>query len=394
MTLRHYVTCDICIQPITLRILIGHSDVQDHNFNCPHCSAEIGIKLNLNQQQGTWSFAEHRKISVGDTEGIIVNLNPGFIVSKDDLHAENSFHWMEQLHKFMDLASDGMDDDDTDENPPHRRIATDVEWQKHIYPIWNSLKNKRHDIISNRLKIPMAATTKTVEKEALDRLFGFTNTLCYKSHNSQSERIRALLFDLSYRNPNQDFINRYNQNWKASFTSNFDTFLNKYFKNYRDISQMHLYNLSGLEIPESAVPTSFDFVELKEFYSEVYEIIGSRSEIYYHLFCIMNNQTPDFLQFSASSKALRHPFFCTKFQFLKEMHQMKSYLKPIIRNSISHSSNRITPEGLLEFTDNYKGRTRTEILTKTEFLNLCSTASSFLASMFLGEIELQYHMLK
>src|SRR5690606_37883692 len=99
-----------CGKEIILRILLGYSVVQEHNFHCPECNAELGIKLNLDQENGTWEFTNYKMCEETDQHsGIFYNLNPNFVVPKDQLHSSNSAYWMQQHMELMSTITRNVD---------------------------------------------------------------------------------------------------------------------------------------------------------------------------------------------------------------------------------------------------------------------------------------------
>ncbi|HCR86396.1 MAG TPA: hypothetical protein DIV86_06930, partial [Alphaproteobacteria bacterium] len=114
MIKRYYTLCKTCKTHHTLRITLGTDNYQEHKFNCTNCAEEIcvSIEIDFNKRLSIGGLPKHMRFTepysnfkplsnceIAFQEGIIINLDPNFLISEELLHQDNIFPWMIEARK-------------------------------------------------------------------------------------------------------------------------------------------------------------------------------------------------------------------------------------------------------------------------------------------------------
>ena len=102
--------CTVCGNKHTLRITLGTEPYQEHTFECTGCGEEIRVGLEIHEEKihfenmpgitgsrTTLKTLQHCELC--EEEGIIINLDPNFLISEDLIHKDNIFPWMYEARK-------------------------------------------------------------------------------------------------------------------------------------------------------------------------------------------------------------------------------------------------------------------------------------------------------
>ena len=87
MTNRTYLVCETCEHPITARVLIGHNPSPVYTFPCPHCSQDIKLGLEMDQEHLSFKYLYISNCS-RYFSGVVVNLSAEVAISRERLHED------------------------------------------------------------------------------------------------------------------------------------------------------------------------------------------------------------------------------------------------------------------------------------------------------------------
>ena len=100
---RYLIKCTTCDKAHTLRISVGHNKWQEHIFDCTTCSEEIKVGMSIDFEKLSTEIKCIANCAPGTKEGVVVNLNPEFVVPKDQINSDGVFPWMQNFTRDFDL---------------------------------------------------------------------------------------------------------------------------------------------------------------------------------------------------------------------------------------------------------------------------------------------------
>jgi len=152
MIVREYASCDECGTVHVLRIGIGSEPVQAHQFACQNCRQEMGITL---KNKGGFAFGPNATRAAEDDTGPIVNLNPNFVFTKENIRRTDAFPSLEHGRSLVNAALEarrrlGLPEDLLllSRMPPRVRVTE--EWPP-LRAAWSLTRNGKADLAQKRL---------------------------------------------------------------------------------------------------------------------------------------------------------------------------------------------------------------------------------------------------
>jgi hypothetical protein len=294
MIIRYYISCATCHTSITLRVGIGRDTKQAHSFNCPNCREIIKVDLDVNQIKPSIKFYYIENCNINDTEGIIINLHPDYLVAESDLHnptysSISEFSNITQKHerhlekygkrlKDFALSSDEL-------RTIHQNIKPVNENWKIIQKAW-SLSVNRQDKLAENYTTKYADYNFTSTANLKEVLFHFFDMLTYPKGrpmflNAMQKIDIAIEFNRSEFEKFRSFF------ISGLFSHHYELFFNKfsdYFENLTDYEQTLQYACWDVDITGKTA-SSISFKKTRMFYGNIYEAITS---IFVVLGCLKN----------------------------------------------------------------------------------------------------------
>ncbi len=283
-----------CNAPITTRIWVGHNPEQIHAFLCPNCKEEITIGMEVDLENLSTNIIHIENCEHCEIEGVIVNLNPHFVINEKNEASDKSFPWMEQVN-YIRKASKLPEP----ERPKGLKgpmmldaynelggINNATEMWKIIKKGW-SLKENDQTLLSQ----------KTLSEYSR---YGYEDKI--KLENILFDFLALMLMPRKIQvfNDGLDFINQAKEadgvefdRFKAFYIAEIKSdnlhryleILTEYFRGYSEYDQALLYVKNGAPVPDGCIATSSGFKTTKMFYGNAFEHYTSNISV---LACINN----------------------------------------------------------------------------------------------------------
>jgi len=279
MILRTLITCLTCKNPITARINIGHEVEQPVNFPCPDCGTEIRLNLLLDALPRV-KIRWDENCEQGNTEGKVINIGAGFIVSKDMLHQDFIFPSFfaprptnEELEKIR--------------NQKFKDAAIAGGLLPYAEKHWKILKSalqfhntNQLEKMEERLKSYWGDSNET-DKSLEYALFTFLMRLMEPSTETWMSPLIAVLEEARSLNRSEydKLVSHYNLDLKQNRFESYSEIISDYFRAYGEFNQTLIYVRRQIELPKNSIATSSDFDKTKMFYGSAFEVLGSNLDI-------------------------------------------------------------------------------------------------------------------
>ncbi|MGE0084142.1 MAG: hypothetical protein AB7S75_06940 [Desulfococcaceae bacterium] len=345
MVIRHYIKCDTCNTPHTLRIGLGHNDWQEHTFPCVECGEDISVGVKLDFENISTDLKCISNCKIGSEEGSIVNLHPELAINKDSLHKDYAFPFLENM------ANKIFDHPEGTPNVPHDKFEEILEESKrrtYFKEEWDTLKKAWSLQLKGRADI-----ANTIKEETISQ-FGY---------NDEVTNINDWVFRFSYRilSPSQlslfhniagvtkksnelhsdeflKFKKYYIDNFFIEQYQRYFDIYSEYFLNYSEYGQTLFYQKFKKELPDKFEVSSLSFKKTKMFYGNAFESLSTNIVV---LACINNIncgrsfdqfQTMDLKKYMTINKANR----ATPFKDVEEFVALTDCLDSTLRNASHH----------------------------------------------------------
>lgn len=290
MVHRTYCVCTICDQVHTLRISVGHQQIQEHVFQCVGCGESLKIRLNIDLSGPSLSVDFTENCARGAEEGAIVNLHPNFTIPADQLHTDQSFPWMlstaavsKKQHEIMDRQQI---------TPPDNTLQSMKEYQgvsdqwRIIRKAWSLTMRGQDDLAKQQLQEHRLSGDHG-EIEFPDALFHFCELIVGPQKAGNIENFARLISEIRQTYSEEFFrFHRYFMSdlYREHHQQSFELFT-EYFRDFSEFNQTLLFVQYDLPDTDEAVATSKFFSQTKMFYGNAYEVITS----HFTLLACLNN---------------------------------------------------------------------------------------------------------
>jgi hypothetical protein len=390
---RHYLKCKTCEQPITLRIGVGRNNEQNHTFQCPRCSEDIKLKLKIDYEKISTELIMLENCERGNEEGVIVNLHPDFAISKDKLHEDFVF-------PFMDYVSDNRKDLNGDFKPPGKRIQREIQRSLFLSEEWEDLKRAWSLRLSDQKELAENITNKSSEKFGYDDGLDNVNDWIFRfSYRILSPKKLFLFHDaaeyiknniiLKYPTEVKKFKEYYVENlYKEHLERYFDAY-SEFFSNYSEFSQLFTYMKQNSNLPENYRVSSNDFKQTKMFFGNTYEHLTSNFTILACYNNIANGrefdkfEKMDLKKYLTINKANR----ANPFKDTQPFYELAACLDSSLRNASHHGSVRFNKKKK-KIIYRSGGTGAEKSISYTEYLTKCNNLLFSLSALLMLELLL------
>ncbi len=366
MTNRTYLVCETCEQPITARVLIGHNPNPTFTFPCPHCSQEIKLGLEIDQEHLSFRYLYVANCRAGASEGAIVNLSAEVAIGREHLH-EDRF----SAALSVDPSLFGT-----------KRSSTPVVPK--LMNNWKALRRAWSLTLEGKAKIAQRflAQYKNMFDEEPDldlnsQIFNFT--LFFVAPKRYEKTVPVFELMKSVQGTNFEEYVKLAAYWEAeyrkSYSSRYLDLITSFMKSFDAFYPILVYLRMERDLDPTKVSTSFDFDGTKMFYGDTFELLADAFVIP----CCINNlsqgrpygvfETMDLPKYLSIDKANRaNPFKGNPaLSFLCEEFDGQ------IRNASHHGNMRLSPSKD-EVVYSHGKPPKEDRMTVTEYIASCCRA--------------------
>lgn len=265
-----------------LRIAIGDAKRQPHHVACRNCGEELEVVLTLGSGsgEGAFSCSENAAFCDEDAEALVVNLDPNFVIPKDQANSPLSFPRLEQMQTMLKaMEARGVSLDQMARASRERGPTFPTEWTHLKKAI--GLETRGKSKLSRREIDNSSALFYEGERlDSLDdwlirfvrRLVGPDNDKLFEKISKEAERVIA----------NKDatgMMKHYFADLRIARRDAYFAILIDFFRNYSEFSQV-LYRVRlGAAPPENAAAGSTNFENVKTFYGDAFETFAGLVEL-------------------------------------------------------------------------------------------------------------------
>ncbi len=285
MTVRQSIKCSSCEKIYTLRITLGHKEIQEHTFHCYECGELIYIKIDLDLKNALFKISEFKNCVTSKDEGLIMNLNPEAPVSKDFLHQDKMTPWMFDIINDFDLRNEKSIFNIS--NDVYQNITSGFNFNN-----WISIKKCWKFYLKGNEKLLKKFLTNYDNKDNIEDghfieyLYDFIISFYFPGKKGTFDKCLDLFNKC--KKDNRDKLITYRKQGKT----NFDDFIKKgfqifseYFLNYNLYEPVLLYLKNNIKLRDELIVTSVDFEKIKMFYGNCFEYFTDIIEV---MVCLNN----------------------------------------------------------------------------------------------------------
>ncbi len=393
MILRHYLKCETCEQPITLRIGIGRNNVQKHTIQCPNCFEDIRFKLNLDYENITTELIMLENCEEGKEKGIIVNVHPDFAISKEKINEEC-------FSPFLQYVSDNIINHDADIEQTNEQRQREIQRSLFLSEEWKDLKRAWSLKLNDNIELSETITNNSSDKfdyeEDLDSVNDWIFRFCYRMLSpgklylfyDATEYIRDNVI-LKYRSEMKRFRDFYINNLYEEHLERYFEAYSEFFSNYSEYSQLLNYMKQDTNLPKNYTVSSNDFQKTKMFFGNAYEHLTSNLTILAYYNNIANGrsfdqfETMDLNKYLTINKANR----ANPFKDTRPFYRLADCLDSSLRNASHHGSVKFNKKKKkIVYRSGGTGAERN--ISYTEYLMKCNNLLFSLSALLMLEMLL------
>ncbi len=272
-----------------LRIAIGDAKRQPHHFACRNCGEELEVVLTLGSgsSEGAFSCSENAAYCDEDAKALVVNLDPNFVIPRDQADSPFSFPRLEQIETMVKaMEARGVSLDQMARASSRERGPTfRTEWTHLRKAIGLEIRGKSK---LSRREIDTSSEL-FYEGERLDSLddwlIRFLRRILGPDYDKLFEKVSKEAERIIENNDATDMLKHYFTDLRSVRRDAYFAILSDFFRNYSEFSQV-LYRVRlGAPPPEDATTGSTNFESVKTFYGDAFETFAGLVE----LFTMLNN---------------------------------------------------------------------------------------------------------
>lgn len=272
MISRYYITCLVCKTHHTLRVQMGYGDEQKHRFQCHHCNEPIEFNL-LSKKIKIIGADLTEKDKDTDGKTTFQYLSPDFVADSAKTRDPKYFGSFELMTKILDNSQTNLNlTQPSQKQLPHHNwnaLSNATKDWEILQVCWRLERSGRHYLAQERLTAldKEGGTSPWLAAVHLGyRMFGTNEALMGEaarilSHNT-SEASRLII--------------EHGYNWRQEFTETEFQLFSEFFKRWDALSQVYIYIRNSISMPKNAVTTSFDFENMRGFYSMAQEFFAKQ----------------------------------------------------------------------------------------------------------------------
>lgn len=350
MVIRTYVRCTVCDQAHTLRIGLGHNEVQEHTFPCRHCGEMLTVRMHLDFKEITSKLECVTSCVESNEEGLVVNLHPELLIPAGEQHEDFSFPWLGEMTRIFQ--------DTVEKNPKllDKRYLDTVnatgrssragqisqEWNA-IKAAWGLRNRGKGHLAQRELEKHYASRSSRSLNSFEDWFTDFTRNVVGGIADKQFEQLGTALRQSSRTKADYvSYCSFVREEHKKNQSSYFQLF-QEFFKDYSEYSQVLLYIFSGLEIPEDLHASSHAFNNTRMFYGNAFEVLTNHLVVLATLSNVLKGRPHDQFERLPSLKAyreLKKESKCGPFADVPELNWICADLDTSLRNASHHAAIR------------------------------------------------------
>lgn len=394
MICRYNVKCDTCNEPFTLRISIGHSEMQEHIILCSKCGEEMIIALHLDQKKATVRIEYADNCSEIEKDGSIVNLHPEFIVP-DELRNQDgaSVSIMRSMELFQKVDRAKLEEIYNEENletignNAYAIFQTDVEW-KSLNKAWSQF-NKENYSLANEI-VNQNSKNFMIEGDTVEEwIFSFCQRLLSPNYTYLFADAIHVIAELRKEKPREfsRFLAYHNKELYLNNLKRNHEIFKEFYQVYNDMKAILLHFKINGNTPIDGDVSSFNFRKTKKLYGDIFESLTVNFSTLALISnikkgrCFEHFEKMDINKYLTIDKAGRSKCF----EDIKEFAAISNCLNSTIRNASHHASfdyNYRT--GLIHYRSGGDGSKQT--MSYVEYVRYC--VSIFLSSVTMMCIEI------
>lgn len=403
MVIRHYITCNTCKCPHTLRISIGHDAKQIHTMQCTHCSEEMTIELDIDFKSPGVEISRYIDCAPGEREGTVINLHPSFPIPEDQLHADRVFPWLENTKDLAERQITLLRERDLIEisenvtnllRPGKDKLAPNF---KTLSENWNSLKkawnldnNGKYElskIALGELEFPGHIIDGSLQRA---KLF-FFRSFCSPSRTDTTDNCLHLIADNipKFEDEFKQFLIHYRKELQKENDERYFSIFSEYFKTQQEYQQTLLSVQYGLALTEKSAVSSSNFRSVNMFYGNCFEGLAAN----FTTLALINNilagrpynqfAAMDLKKYLTSNKAGRSNPFKDKPELIAFADEFDSTL----RNASHHGAMKIQGSNIMYRSGGHGAEHR---ISYTDYLIKCNLIAMQLASL----LQVEQYLIK
>jgi len=405
------MTCD---KVHTVRVSVGHNSVQRHDFSCFECHEPIGLAMNVDMDKVTADIVCYENCEKSNSEGVIINLNPHFMIDEYAVNDEQNFSWMQQCQVLMasdikpillqdnrmveEIESltgfrlDGSKFGDVYEQLGGLNRVTDY-WAlvKKAWSLTSNRKNGLADRVLKKYDAPAFSGSKRFNNVVEDFVYRLTLPRAYVLTDSAINELKKA----KNKNPEalQAFAKYYVGNFRDDHMKRYFDCFSEYFDSYSEYDQAILYTKNSSPVPDGHIATSYGFNKTKMFYGNAYESFTTNISLLACLNNILSGRSFDEFESLSLDKYLTinkanrgNPF--------KSNGNLALFLEctdSTLRNASHHNAMELVDQGKnIKFQSGGTGAVKK--ITYAKYLEKCNLILLSISSLFLFENELRKHI--
>lgn len=291
MIIRTCFECLTCGQKHTFRIQIGRANYQKHEVNCHKCNEKIVISLELDQEAGevlAINSLENCQQGILDdpSESLLLPteyLSDDFQVSESDQKVQMSFPAI----KLMQAITKQIEDKKLVAYPKEVPMHILDQW-KIVKKIWSLTRSNRHELAKKEIeKYDKVCNIGKLDLESA--LYEFTKEYISLNPHIQDILVESINWLRSIDIKKHKDLSLYFDTVYDEHMRRYHEVFNSFFDNYSEFSQVQFSRF----LPDDFVATSNSFENVRMFYGNCFEHLGSNLDIVACLNNIQNGRKYD-----------------------------------------------------------------------------------------------------
>lgn len=283
MITRFPVKCETCEHHYTLRISIGSGKTQEHSFACVDCHQKISLYFEKNYNDA--SFLNHKFENCEPTPeqgGDIINLHPDFAIPPSEVSNPVYFASLEAIQNLQNAGAlnDMLSTDSV-------AFSESMKSEKSIFDyadlsdlgqrVWGLLLESKDEIAekfvsANAVKFGLSNSVAPLDLitaycESAGRAHGSVVAEALENGIHAAEKVSKAEADKAFTYLQNEHFPEVLENGRSV--------LGEYAAVFRSFSPLLIYLDKGIQIPESAHLSTFDFDVTKKVYGNAFEALTS-----------------------------------------------------------------------------------------------------------------------
>lgn len=272
MISRYYVICDVCKTHHTLRIQMGYGDGQKHRFNCHYCNEPITFNF-MSRGIEVTGAALTTNPQGADAKTTYQYLSPDFVADSARTRDPNYFGSLEIMSALAKKpeSAEAMRDlphHSTRDMPWFALANASSDWGE-LQVCWRLERSGRYALMSDRID--------ALDPEADGSAWFAAANLGHRMFDADPELLDDVV-EILKKNAVEcgGLVCEYAYRWATDLAEGEFAVFSEFFKRWDALSQVYLYVKNELPLPDDPVATSYDFEQVRGFYSLAQEFFSKQ----------------------------------------------------------------------------------------------------------------------